>query len=389
VKAGWEVRPLGGIADNLDSKRVPITKAKRIAGNVPYYGASGIVDQVRDYLFDEELLLISEDGANLLARTYPIAFSVAGKTWVNNHAHVLKFSSIVTQRFVELFLNSISLEPYVSGMAQPKLNQKRLSGIPIPLPPLEEQQRIVAVLDEAFEGLARARAHATANLQNARELFESGLKGVFGGEHPHWTTSKLTAVTSKIGSGATPKGGAAAYKAEGISLIRSLNVHDRDFRLNKLAYIDDDQATKLSNVEVLEGDVLLNITGASVARCCQVPTSVLPARVNQHVSILRPDQNILLPAFLCYELTSENFKELLLRTGEEGGATRQAITKAQLQDLSVTFPPSLNEQFELVERLDAAEQEVKALQANYQTKLQDLDDLRQSLLQKAFAGELT
>src|SRR5690606_334886 len=104
---GWEEKKLGDICKNLDSRRKPITKGKRTPGEIPYYGASGIVDFVEGYLFDEDLLLVSEDGANLLARTYPIAFSISGKTWVNNHAHVLKFDNSINQQFVEIYLNSI------------------------------------------------------------------------------------------------------------------------------------------------------------------------------------------------------------------------------------------------------------------------------------------
>jgi type I restriction enzyme S subunit len=179
VNSDWTVMPLGEVCENLDSRRVPITNSKRVAGQYPYYGASGVVDHVNDYIFDEDLLLVSEDGANLLARTYPIAFSVAGKVWVNNHAHVLRFSDTASQRFVEFYLNSISLGPYVSGMAQPKLNQKALNSIPVPAPPLAEQRRIVGILAEAFAGIATARANAEQNLQNARALFESHLNAVF------------------------------------------------------------------------------------------------------------------------------------------------------------------------------------------------------------------
>ncbi len=102
-----------------------------------------------DYIFDNNYLLISEDGANLLARkTPPIAFSISGKTWVNNHAHILQFDSATTQRFVEIYLNSMDLSSYISGAAQPKLNQKNLNQIEIPLPPFTEQERIVFILDK-------------------------------------------------------------------------------------------------------------------------------------------------------------------------------------------------------------------------------------------------
>lgn len=143
----WEMVELGEICENLDGKRIPITKSDRIFGGYPYYGASGIVDYVKKFIFDEDLLLISEDGANLLARSTPIAFSVNGKIWVNNHAHVLKFKNFETQKFVEIYVNSINISDYVTGMAQPKLNQKALKSIKIPLPPLKIQKQIVAEIE--------------------------------------------------------------------------------------------------------------------------------------------------------------------------------------------------------------------------------------------------
>ena len=143
---------LGDIATNLDFQRRPVTKSARDPGDIPYYGASGIVDYVSEHIFDGDYLLISEDGANLLARSTPIAFSVSGKVWVNNHAHVLQFNSYAERRFVEIYLNSIELTPFISGAAQPKLNKANLNKIPIPVPPLDEQERIVAILDK-FDAL--------------------------------------------------------------------------------------------------------------------------------------------------------------------------------------------------------------------------------------------
>lgn len=140
----WETKTLAELAENLDNRRVPVTEKDRIKGNIPYYGASGIVDYVRNFIFDEDLLCISEDGANLVGRTTPIAFSISGKTWVNNHAHVLKFERRCIQKIVEDYLNAIPLEDYLTGMAQPKLNRAMLDTIPVPIPRDEDEQQAVA-----------------------------------------------------------------------------------------------------------------------------------------------------------------------------------------------------------------------------------------------------
>ena len=175
-----EWKTLGELAENLDSKRKPIRSGLRDVGNIPYYGASGIVDYVKDYIFDGDFLLVSEDGANLLARSTPIAFSVSGKSWVNNHAHVLKFETYAERRYVEYYLNSIDLTPYISGSAQPKLNQKTLNGIKIPNPLPEEKERIVAILDKfdalassITEGLPREIALRQQQYEHYRDLLLS------------------------------------------------------------------------------------------------------------------------------------------------------------------------------------------------------------------------
>lgn len=139
----WIIKKLGAIANNLDHKRIPIPASKRVKGTIPYYGASGIVDYINDFIFNQNILCISEDGANLISRVTPIAFSISGKSWVNNHAHVLEFNTFSCQKFIENYINSINIEEFLTGMAQPKLNKSKLDSIPIPLPNSSvEQQKI-------------------------------------------------------------------------------------------------------------------------------------------------------------------------------------------------------------------------------------------------------
>ena len=181
---GWEEKRIDEICQNFDSKRIPITKNKRIEGIYPYYGASGIVDYVSDFIFEGDYLLVSEDGANLLGRTYPIAFSVNGKFWVNNHAHILKFVNSYTQKFVEYYLNSIKLDDYVSGMAQPKLNQAKLNSISVPIPfnDFDSQQQIVTQLDQLQEQTNLLVFKYQQKLANLEELKKSILEKAFKGE---------------------------------------------------------------------------------------------------------------------------------------------------------------------------------------------------------------
>ncbi len=178
-KEGWEEKTLPDISENLDGKRKPVTKKDRTAGIYPYYGASGIVDYVDDYLFDEDLLCISEDGANLLMRTYPIAFPISGKVWVNNHAHVLRFNNMTTQRYIEYFFSGHKLDEYITGAAQPKLTQKALNNIPIYIPNIETQHQIVSRLDALSANVKRLEELQQKALAECDALKQAMLREVF------------------------------------------------------------------------------------------------------------------------------------------------------------------------------------------------------------------
>ena len=194
-----------------------------------------------------------------------------------------------------------------------------------------------------------------------------------------WHTYKLKDITTKIGSGSTPTGGSGAYKAEGITLIRSQNVLDYKFTEDGLAFIDDDQAYSLRNVIVEVNDVLLNITGDSVARCCGAPANWLPARVNQHVAILRSNPEKLDHRFLKYSLLAS--KEELLILSEIGG-TRNALTKGMLEDYEVILPP-LPEQKAIASVLSSLDDKIDLLHRQNQT----LEAMAETLFRQWFIEE--
>ena len=182
---GHTPRRLEHVAEFLDGRRVPLSKAERAnrKGPYPYYGASGIIDQLDDYLFDEPLLLLSEDGANLLNRSTPIAFVAEGKYWVNNHAHVLRpRPDIADLRFLAYALSDYDVSDLNFASAQAKLNQKNARGITIPMPPLPEQRRIVTYLDDLQAKVEQVKALQAKTAAELDALLPSILDKAFKGE---------------------------------------------------------------------------------------------------------------------------------------------------------------------------------------------------------------
>ena len=173
---GWDKRRFDSLCENLDGRRRPITSTDRVEGPYPYYGASGIVDHVADYIYDEDILLVSEDGANLLARSTPIAFSVSGKVWVNNHAHVVRFKDFALQKYIEYYFAMISIEDYVTGSTQPKLNQAKLNGMMIPIP----QQDGLNLFLTFIEQVDKSKVAVREALDKAQVLFDSLMQQYFG-----------------------------------------------------------------------------------------------------------------------------------------------------------------------------------------------------------------
>ena len=184
IENTWSSQNLGDYVENCDGKRVPISEILRAArhGNYPYYGASGVIDTIDGYTHDGKYLLIGEDGANLFTRSKPIAFIATGKIWVNNHAHVLRCRAGAPEEFLGYFINSIDLAPYVSGSAQPKLNQKNMNSIIVPVPPVEEQTEIVRRVESLFACADRLEARYTAARAQVEKLTPATLAKAFRGE---------------------------------------------------------------------------------------------------------------------------------------------------------------------------------------------------------------
>lgn len=262
------------------------------------------------------------------------------------------------------------------------LSVNSIKDIEIPLPPLETQQKIAAILDKA-NNLTQLRK---TQIEKLDLLIKSKFIDMFGDPVTNpmgWEIKSLKNITTKIGSGATPKGGKGSYKSKGISLVRSMNVHGGCFKYDNLAYLDEKQAKQLDIVTLQDEDVLINITGASVARSCIVPSDILPARVNQHVSIIRCKSSIANPFYVNHIFMSDGYQRLLLSIGSAGGATREAITKQELEQLNIPLPPiSLQTHFRIFvgqveQQKNVLNQSLKKLEMNYK-----------ALMQGCFNGEL-
>jgi type I restriction enzyme S subunit len=401
--AGWRWASLSELS-RLESGHTPSRKHPEYwGGDIPWIGIGDAKRNDGKQIRDTEEKTNELGIENSSARVLPKNTVCLSRTASVGYVVVMDRPMATSQDFVNwvcsgeldhnflkylLIAEGDDLLRFASGSVHPTIYFPEVKAFHICYPSLLEQRRIVGILDEAFDGIATAKANAEKNLQNAHALFESHLNDVFSKRGDGWIEDKLQRLTTKIGSGATPLGGEQSYQSQGISLIRSLNVHDMGFRYEKLAFLDDAQADRLSNVVVQPHDVLLNITGASVARCCIVPVNVLPARVNQHVSIIRPVVDRLNSEFLHYLLISKSYKNRLLQTGEDGGSTRQAITKAQIQEFVIVHPESLDEQAAIAARLDAMAAQTQRLASIYQRKLAALDELKKSLLHQAFTGQL-
>lgn len=255
--------------------------------------------------------------------------------------------NLVDKKYFCYFLESIAyktqLEQHVTGTTRKRISRKNLSSVEIDIPEQAKQKEVVYKLDR----LKKIIQNYNRELDLLDELVRARFVEMFGDPVTNdmlWNTDVLKDICTKIGSGSTPRGGKESYIDEGISLIRSMNVHNANFEYKDLAHIMLDQAEKLNNVVVEHDDLLFNITGASVARCCVVPSDVLPARVNQHVCILRCIEKIN-PIFLQELLVNENYQDKLLQIAKSG-ATREAINKRQLESLEIILPPlELQNQF--------------------------------------------
>lgn len=326
---------------------------------------------------------------------------LVGKSALAHEPIVCAFSNHITRLRV---VDTKSLDPawlliclrqfFVNGFFAANCNRwigqagfaaTKLAQLEIPLPPLEIQRRIVLRLESLLGEVSEARKLQEKIEKDTGQVFNAYSKQVFEDIEEKYSTHILEPLTTKIGSGSTPRGGKSVYLSSGIPFVRSLNVRWNEFTTQDLAFIDSDIHQRMKGTEVLSGDVFLNITGASIGRSCCVPSELCPANVNQHVMIIRPIQEQLRSRFLMYWLTSPNTQDFIINT--QAGATRQALTKTQVQNLNVPLPPTDVQDY-FVNYFDSVASELADMQKAQSENAELLTQMEQSILGQAFRGEL-
>ena len=370
---------LGDICEILDSKRIPITASNRKAGIYPYYGANGIQDYVDDYIFDDELVLLAEDGGHFGSTDKPIAYRVSGKCWVNNHAHVLKPKDYLNVDYLCYSLMFRDVSSIVNGATRQKLTQADMREIEIPLPALNEQHVIVDNLNKIFTliSLRKQQVSKLDELVKARfvELF-----GDLAAPNCEWKSEKLVDTCEnpddiKCGPFGTQLS-KDEYQDKGIAVWEIPQINSR-FTSMPTHYLTEEKAKQLDAYSLKPGDIAMSRKG-NVGKCAVFPSHFGVGIIHSDVLRIRVDNNRVLPIFMMHQLHNSGAVQHQIEL-VSSGAIMAGINVTKLKQIFVHVPPiELQNQFvAFVEQTDKSKLEI-------QKSLEKLETLKKALMQKYF-----
>lgn len=406
IPENWCWYRFGDLVINRDAERRPVSKLLRenLKKQYDYYGASGIIDKIDNYIFSEELLLIGEDGANLINRNTPIAFIAGGKYWVNNHAHVLQMPRNLSIEYICFFINAISLTQYVTGTAQPKMNQQKMSSIPVSVPPPAEQKRIVDKLNEMLPEIEKLKNDETkldflqktfpkkmkdAILQyairgklteqnpedgDARDLLkeiqkekarlvkegkiikEKPLPEILEDEIPfdipeNWHWVRLDDLCEYLQRGKSPK----YSSTKKYPVIAQKCNQWEGFSIDKAQFIDPDTVKNYNEERILKNDDLMwNSTGlGTLGRMAIYDESKNPygfAVADSHVTVIRTLKNYVHPRYIFTYITGP-YIQSIVEDISTGSTKQKELATKTIQNIIIPLPPLL-EQNRIVQRLE-------------------------------------
>ena len=364
-------KKLEDVCEILDSRRVPITAKDRKAGTYPYYGANGLQDYVADYIFDDELVLLAEDGGNFGSKERPIAYRVSGKCWVNNHAHVLKAKSNMHVDYLCYALMFYDTEGLVNGATRQKLTQAALRQMVIPYRDMTEQLQIIKKISQIVRSIEKRKEE----LQLLDQLVKSRFIELFGDpkQNPKgYPVKEFDEISVLITDGehATPR-----RTDKGIYLLSARNILNHALQLDDVDYIDEEEYTRIARRVVPQaGDVLISCSG-SIGRCCVVPEE-LRFQMVRSAALIRFDDTIK-PVFAEWLITSDELQRQISMSATQ--SSQANLFQGKIRKLRGYVPPmELQNQFAaFVEQTDKSKLAV-------QKGLQELEILKKSLMQQYF-----
>lgn len=361
------------VCEILDSKRIPITAKDRKKGPYPYYGANGIQDYVADYIFDDELVLLAEDGGNFGSKERPIAYRVSGKCWVNNHAHVLKAKENVDVDYLCYSIMFYDVSNLVNGATRQKLTQAEMRKMVISLPPLPEQRRIAAVLDKVSELIALRKRQ----LDLLDEMVKARFVEMFGDlivNNLNWSQVQLSNVaTTRLGKmlDAKKQTGKNTYP-----YLANFNVQWFQFKLDNLNQMDFDESDQIEFA--LEYGDLLVCEGGEVGRCAVWKNQVNNCFFQKALHRIRCDKSIIIPDYLAWWFkVHANYNSFDDIVGSK--ATIPHLTGIKLKQLMIEVPP-----IDLQNQFADFVQQVNKSKATVQQGLDRLNLLKSALMQEYF-----
>jgi type I restriction enzyme S subunit len=384
IDGAYPTKRLKDVVEFLDSMRRPITESERRSGPYPYYGANGQQGTIDDFIFDEPLVLLAEDGGYFDTPDRGIAYRISGKTWVNNHAHVLRPRPEMDLAFLCRVLENYDVTPWVTGTTRGKLTQAGASEIIVPLPPLPEQRRIAAILDKA----ALLRHQRRAALALLDTLTQSIFLDMFGDPATNpkgWPTSALENITSRTRTGLKrgPFGGALKkeiFVETGYKVYEQQHAIYKDHESGKY-FITERKYREMEAFAIEPGDFIVSCSG-TVGRIYRLPPFAPKGVINQALLRVTLDEERIEPAFFEALFESDEFQRSLLGNAR-GTGINNFPPMERIRAIGIILPP-LSLQHTFAYRVAAVEK----LKAAHRAALAQLDELFAALQHRAFKGEL-
>lgn len=393
----WDIVPLADAVDICDMLRKPINAKERqvrITGKkqhelFPYYGATGQVGYIDDYLTDGEYVLLGEDGAPFLDAYAKKAYVVNGKAWVNNHAHVLQSKG--NNKFLCYYLNYFNYKGYVSGTTRLKLTQAQMKTIPVPVPPIDEQESIVARIEELFSELDNGVETLRKTKQQLAVYRQAVLKDAFDTAMESCQT--LSSIddfltTDRKGMSTGPFGTMIKkheHRSEGVPMLGIENIGEGKFVDGNKVFVTEEKAQELKSFILRAGDIIISRSG-TVGELCSVPAYMEGSLLSTNLMRVSLDFKKVLPNYFIYLFQS---KGVVLDQVKElcKGSTRIFLNQTILKQ--IRFPiPSITEQDKIVAAVDSRLSVCDSIEKTVDTALQQAEAMRQSILKRAFEGKL-